>query len=117
MSNIHDSTSREELNRKHLIQFVSRSIAQEYLKYLEQRQEEEKEDDCEAKIYWTNRIKREVIRLEKVLNNLLDKEVRIKGDLKITSESVILKRAFKMVNIKEKPRFCLSPNIVYVIKK
>lgn len=118
MDKIHEFEKENRIsfsNRKELIQFVSKYLANQYKEHCEFWRATARDDPKEM-VYWEERIEKEVPALEKAVKNLLYTKRYSRRNQKFNSKSVFFKEAFEAAQISSSPINCIPCNVEYQVK-
>ena len=102
-------------NRRKMIQFVSKYMAIQYRKFIEQECAMAMDSD-EERCYWEIRIPSSVSKFENALKVILPFKLMRNKTFEINYDSSILKLAFKYAGETVETRACFANNVTYKIK-
>lgn len=102
-------------SRNELIQFVSKYFANKYQRHCEFWKATAMDSPAEMAM-WDARSESEAPRLKKTLKRVLERKRYFRKDFRFTSQSVLLKEAFRRANMSCKPMNCIPCNVQYEIK-
>ena len=102
-------------NRRKMIQFVSRYMAIQYRRFLDQECAMAMDSE-EERCYWEIRIPNSVSRFEKALKIILYFYLMFNKNFEIDNESDILRIAFDYAGETINPTACFANNVKYKIK-
>lgn len=103
------------LNRREMIQFVSKYFTVQYKRFLEQEYFIQTESE-EEKAYREIEISSCISRFEKALKIILHVYLMFNKNFEITNESNILRLAFDYVGENISPRACFEESVKYKIR-
>jgi len=102
-------------SREDLIQFVSKYFANLYQKHCEFWKATAMDDPAEMEM-WDARSESETTRLQEALNDFLWNKRYFRKRLKLTSKSILFKKAFEKAKMSCAPENCIPCNVEYEIK-